>query len=79
METRNLIQMITDTQNHIRMMREDSKVSREDILDDLENRLVQVFHRVVTTPTVTNFVLPIDEFDHNDVFLRADTAIASEI
>ena len=76
---RNLIQLLKDTQDHIFMLRSAPGVSREDILDDMESHMVNILHCIVTTPTVANFVLPIDDFDHNDVFLKKDNAIASEV
>lgn len=77
--SRNLIQLLNDTQDHIHMLRNDPNATRADILDDLEMYLVNMQHCIVTTPTVNNYVLPIDNFDHNDVFLRKDIAIASEV
>jgi len=31
--------------------------------------------RIVTTPTVDNFLLPINNFDQNDVFLNKDSIV----
>jgi hypothetical protein len=61
------------------MLRTNSNATRADILDDMEMYMVNILHCVVTTPTVNNYVLPIDQFDHNDVFLKKDNAIASEV
>jgi hypothetical protein len=77
--TRNLVQLIKDLQNHIHMLRNDKTATRDDILGDIETRIVEVYHRIVTTPTVYNYVLPIDEYDNNDVFLRQNTSIAPEV
>ena len=76
--TRNLIQLLTDLQNHIHMLRLEKNATTEDILGDVENRVVQIYHRIVTTPTVNNYVLPIDEYDNNDVFLKPNTPIMPE-
>ena len=76
--TRNLIQLLTDLQNHIHMLRLEKSATTEDILVDVENRVVQIYHRIVTTPTVNNYVLPIDEYDNNDVFLKPNTPIMPE-
>jgi hypothetical protein len=76
--TRNLIQLLTDLQNHIHMLRLEKSATTEDILGDVENRVVQIYHRIVTTPTVNNYVLPIDEYDNNDVFLKPNTPIMPE-
>jgi hypothetical protein len=45
----------------------------------MEQRVIQLMQCVVSTPSVCNFVLPIDDFDHNDVFLRPDTVVMSEV
>ena len=76
--TRNLVQLLTDLQNHIHMLRIDKNATAEDILGDVENRVVEIYHRIVTTPTVNNYVLPIDEYDNNDVFLKPNTPIMPE-
>jgi hypothetical protein len=76
--TRNLVQLLTDLQNHIHMLRIDKNATTEDILGDVENRVVEIYHRIVTTPTVNNYVLPIDEYDNNDVFLKTNTPIMPE-
>jgi hypothetical protein len=77
--TRNLVQLIKDLQNHIEMLRHDKNATRDDILGDMETRIVEIYHRIVTTPTVYNYVLPIDEYDNNDVFLRQNISIAPEV
>jgi hypothetical protein len=60
------------------MLRLEKSATTEDILGDVENRVVQIYHRIVTTPTVNNYVLPIDEYDNNDVFLKPNTPIMPE-
>jgi hypothetical protein len=77
--SRNLVQLIKDLQNHIQMLRNDQNATKDDILGDMETRLVEVYHRIVTTPSVFNYVLPIDEYDNNDVFLRQNAYVASEV
>jgi hypothetical protein len=76
--TRNLVQLLKDLQNHIHLLRTDKSASTEDVLGDVENRIVEIYHRIVTTPTVNNYVLPIDEYDNNDVFLKLHTPIIAE-
>jgi len=61
------------------MMRNDKNITQEDILGDIETRVVEIYHRIVTTPTVNNYVLPIDAYDNNDVFLRQNTSITPEV
>ena len=61
------------------MLRSETSATRTDILDDMETHLVDILHCIVNTPTVHNYVLPIDQFDQNDVFLRKDTAISPEV
>lgn len=61
------------------MLRNDQNATKDDILGDMETRLVEVYHRIVTTPSVFNYVLPIDEYDNNDVFLRQNAYVASEV
>jgi hypothetical protein len=56
----------------------DTTAKREDILDDLEQRMVHMMHRIVSTPTVDNFVLPINSFDQNDVFLNHGVSVDSQ-
>jgi hypothetical protein len=75
----NLIQQLKLTQDHIHMLRTDPNATCVDILDDMETHMVNILHCIVTTPTVHNFVLPIDSFDNNDVFLKKEHAIASEV
>ncbi len=76
--TRNLVQLLTDLQNHIHMLRLEKSATAEDILGDVENRVVQIYHRIVTTPTVNNYVLPIDEYANNAVYLKTNTPIMPE-
>ena len=76
---RNLVQLLNDLQNHIHILRTDKNATPEDILGDVEARIVEIYHRIVTTPTVNNYVLPIDVYDNNDVFLRQHTSIAPEV
>jgi hypothetical protein len=75
----NLLQLLQATQTHIYKLRLDRNTTREDIIDDMEQRVIQLMQCVVSTPSVCNFVLPIDDFDHNDVFLRPDTVVMSEV
>jgi hypothetical protein len=71
--------MLNDAQNLIYVLRSDPNVSKVDILDDLELHMVKILHCIVTTPSVTNYVLPIDDYDHNDVFLTKDKPVCSEV
>jgi len=75
----NLIQHLKNAQDHVHMLRSETSATRTDILDDMETHLVDILHCIVNTPTVHNYVLPIDQFDQNDVFLRKDTAISPEV
>lgn len=75
----NLLQLLQETQTHIYRLRLDKNATRDDIIDDMEHRVIQLMQCVVSTPSVHNFVLPIDDFDHNDVFLRPDSVVMSEV
>jgi hypothetical protein len=71
----NLLQMIQDGLTHIHRLRLDPHATREDILGDMEQRFTRLMSRIVTTPTVDNFLLPINDFDQNDVFLNKDSIV----
>ena len=71
----NLLQMIQDGLTHIHSLRLDPHATREDILGDMEQRFTRLMSRIVTTPTVDNFLLPINDFDQNDVFLNKDSIV----
>jgi hypothetical protein len=76
--TRNILQMLRDGLSHIHMLRLDTNATREDVLGDLEQRFVQLMGLIVTTPTVQNFTLPIDNFDQNDVFLNKESTVMKD-
>jgi hypothetical protein len=76
---RNLLQLLQETQTCLYKLRLDTHATRTDVIDDMEQRVIELMQCVVSTPSVYNFVLPIDDFDHNDVFLRPDTVVASEV
>jgi hypothetical protein len=74
----NIIQQLQGGLLLIQQLRVDTTAKREDILDDLEQRMVHMMHRIVATPTVDNFVLPINSFDQNDVFLNHGVSVDSQ-
>jgi hypothetical protein len=71
----NILQMIQDGLTHIHRLRLDPHATREDVLGDMEQRFTRLMSRIVTTPTVDNFLLPINAFDQNDVFLNKDAIV----
>jgi hypothetical protein len=73
----NILQLIQDSLQHIYVLRQDKNATREDVIADLEQRFVQLMHHIVATPTVDNFLLPIDNFDQNDVFLNKDSTVSN--
>jgi hypothetical protein len=79
MSSPNLLKLLQQTQEYMSVLRLDSNASKLDVLDDVESRLVQLIHRVISTPTVNNFVIPIGAYDQNDVFLRQEAVVASEV
>jgi hypothetical protein len=74
----NILHMIQDGLRHIYSLREDTNATRADVLDDLEQRLIHLMSLIVTTPCVDNFLLPINHFDQNDVFLNKDSVVEDE-
>ena len=75
----NLLQLLQQSQAHMNMLRLDTNATKTDTLDDIEQRLVKLIHCVISTPTVLNFNLPISTYDQNDVFLRQEAFVCSEV
>ena len=74
----NMLQMIQDGLVHIHNLRLDPHTKPEDILGDMEQRFIKLMSRIVTTPNVDNFLLPIHSFDQNDVFLNKDSIVENK-
>jgi hypothetical protein len=70
-----ILQMIQDGLLHIHNLRLDGNATRDDVLGDMEQRFIKLMSRIVTTPNVENFLLPINSFDQNDVFLSKDATV----
>jgi hypothetical protein len=71
----NMLQMIQDGLVHIHNLKLDPHATRDDVLGDMEQRFTKLMSRIVTTPNVDNFLLPINHFDQNDVFLNKDSIV----
>jgi hypothetical protein len=70
--------MIQGSLSHIHSLRLDKTATRDDVLGDLEQRFVRLMGLIVTTPTVDNFALPINNFDQNDVFLNKESTVTND-
>ena len=70
-----MLHMIQDGLTHIHRLRLDPHATRDDVLGDMEKRFTRLMSRIVTTPTIDNFLLPINDFDQNDVFLKKHSIV----
>ena len=71
----NLLQLIQDNINHIEKMKHDENVSREDILEDMRERQILLIEKMIYMANTANYILPIDAFDQNDIFLQEGVSI----
>ena len=71
----NLLQLIQDNINHIEKMKHDENVSREDILEDMRERQILLIEKMIYTANTANYILPINAFDQNDIFLQEGVSI----
>jgi len=71
----NLLQLIQDNISHIEAMKQDQTVSREDILEDMRERQILLMKKMIYTANTANYILPINAFDQNDIFLQEGVSV----
>lgn len=71
MNGKSILQLIHANLNYLEKSLEDELITKEEIVDDMRQRHVEMMTLIVKTVTQTNFVIPIDPCNETERFIES--------